>query len=308
MSKIKVGIVVLNWKQPELTKITIESLQNLKHSYFDYQIILVDNASPDNSWEIFTKLYSRNPKITLLKTSSNLGYVGGNNYGIVSTETENFNYYLILNNDVKVDPNFLDNMVRYAKSEQNIGLMAPKIYFAPGYEYQKNIYKKSELGNIIWFAGGTIDWQNIYCSHIGIDEVDQGQFENISEPDYLTGCCLLISYKLIKKIGLLDMKYYLYMEDADYCMRAKLNNFKIIYYPKSYIWHLNSGSSGANSDLHHYFLTRNRLLFGYKYASFRTKLALFKQSISMLLTSPSFWQKKGIIDYYLTNLKQGSWK
>jgi len=105
----------------------------------------------------------------------------------------------------------------------------------------------------------------------------------------------------------LDDSYFMYLEDADYCQRAKSAGFGLIYYPKSVIWHLNSGSSSAGSALHDYFLTRNRLIFGYKYASLRTKLALARQSLKILFTSPSSWQKQAVKDFYLKNLGKGSW-
>lgn len=308
MKKSKVAIIIVNWNQPELTVNTIKSFQNINQSVFDYHLYLVDNHSSDNSLTIFSKKYSANSKISILTTQQNLGFTGGNNYGLKQALSKNYDYYLCLNNDVQVDPDFLSNMISYQQSNPSVGLVAPKMYFAPGYEYHKSRYSKKDLGNVIWFAGGKIDWNNIYCTHIGIDEVDVGQYDNIIHPDYLTGCCLLITKKLINKIGTFDHNYYLYLEDADLSYRAKQAGFLISYLPSAKIWHYNSGSSGANSDLHHYYLTRNRLYFGFRYASFRTKLSLLKQSISMLFNSPSSWQKRGIIDYYLGRMKQGSWK
>lgn len=308
MTKVTVAIIILNWKQPQLTLETISSVKKTKHYNFEFKIVLVDNCSPDDSWTIFNQQYKNDPQVILLKTSHNSGYVGGNNFGINYCSKFNYDYYLLLNNDVIVDPSFLQNMISYALDNPNTGLIAPKIYFAKGFEYHKKNYKKTDLGNVIWFAGGVIDWNNIYCSHKGIDEVDHGQYDQISQPDYLTGCCLFINSKLINKIGLLDENYYLYLEDADYSIRTSKSNFTLTYLPTSRIWHKNSGSSGAGSDLHHYFLTRNRLLFGYKYASLRTKFALFKQSLFQYFSTPLIWQKKGIIDYYLNKLGKGSWQ
>jgi GT2 family glycosyltransferase len=81
-----------------------------------------------------------------------------------------------------------------------------------------------------------------------------------------------------------------------------------MYYPQSVIWHLNAGSSGSGSSLHDYFLTRNRLKFGFKYTKFRTKLALFRESLRILFKSPSSWQKRGVIDFYLGVSGKGSWQ
>ena len=102
--------------------------------------------------------------------------------------------------------------------------------------------------------------------------------------------------------------YFTYYEDADLCRRLLKCGYSYAYYPKSFIWHINSGSSSPGSPSHDYFLTRNRLLFGFRFANLKTKFALFRQSLYILLSSPSVWQKKAIIDYYLGNLNRGSWK
>ncbi|MDD4938450.1 MAG: glycosyltransferase family 2 protein [Candidatus Shapirobacteria bacterium] len=303
---IKVAVIVLNWKQPQLTLDTINSLLKIKHKSFDYQIVLVDNNSPDDSVKIFKKTFSKNKEIKLLKTNSNLGYAGGNNFGIKYALKNDFDYCLLINNDVLVDPNFLEELVQQGK---NYDLLGPKIYFAPGFEYHQDRYSKKELGRVIWSAGGQMDWNNIYGSNIGVDEVDQGQFNQINQNiDFLTGCCLLVKNNVFKKIGLLDEKYFMYLEDVDFCRRAKVSNFKMAYIPKSKIWHVNSGSSKSGGDLHDYFITRNRLLFGFKYATLRTKFALFRESLKMLFIYPSIWKKRAILDFYFKKLNKGSWK
>jgi GT2 family glycosyltransferase len=165
------------------------------------------------------------------------------------------------------------------------------------------------LGKVIWSVGGKIDWNNIYGSNIGIDEVDVGQFSSPNHNvDFISGCCQLIRTSLINQIGLLDRNYFMYLEDADFCRRAINNNHQIAFVPQSIIWHINAGSSQAGGGaLHDYFLTRNRLIFGLKYAGLKTKLALIKQSVFQLISSSSKWQKKAILDYYLNNLGKGSW-
>jgi GT2 family glycosyltransferase len=213
----------------------------------------------------------------------------------------------LINNDVIVDSDFLKNLV---KNTQKYQLLAPKIYFAPGYEYHADRYKSKEKGHVIWFAGGQMDWNNIYGSHIGVDEVDHGQRDTVNDQvDFLTGCCLLVNRQVFEKIGFLDDDFFMYLEDADFCQRAKRNNFKLAYIPTSKIWHINAGSSKSGGDLQNYFITRNRLLFGFRYARFKTKLALIKESFFQLTNSKiSKWQKTGIIDFYTRKLGKGSWQ
>ena len=101
----------------------------------------------------------------------------------------------------------------------------------------------------------------------------------------------------------------MYLEDADFCQRAKKAGFKLAYVPEAKIWHINSGSSKTGGDLQNYFLTRNRLLFGFRYAKLKTKLALIKESIIQLFNpSISKWQKIAIRDFYFNKLGKGSWQ
>jgi len=300
----KVAIIVLNWKQAKLTIETITSLLKIKHQSFDYQIILIDNDSPDDSLKKFNKKYKKNKLIKILKNKANLGYVG-NNTGIKYAIDNNFDFIVLLNNDVLVDPNFIEELL---KESNNYDILGPKIYFAPGFEFHKDRYQKKDLGKVIWSLGGKIDWKNIYGSNINIDKVDRGQFTKINENiDFVSGCCLMASTGIFKTIGLLDKKYFMYLEDVDFCQRAKKSNLKLACIPSSYIWHINSGSSKSGGDLHDYFITRNRLYFAYKHASLRTKFAIFRESIRILF-GKSKWKKQAVIDLYKRKMNKGSWQ
>ncbi len=304
---IKIAIVVLNWNQPVLTTNTVDSLLKINSSNFKYKIFLIDNNSTDNSVTVFNSKYKGNIYIKQIQTGSNLGYVG-NNVGIKISLKEKYDYTLLINNDVIVDSNFLLELLNGAKLGYD--LVGPKIYFAPGYEYHSDWYSKNEVGNVIWSAGGQMDWNNIYGSNIGVDQVDKGQFDsNNDNIDFLTGCCLLINNRVFKKIGLLDDNYFMYLEDLEFCQRAKNSQYKLAYIFKSKIWHVNSGSSKSGGNLHDYFITRNRLYFGIKHASPKTKFALVRESLRQLFSSKSsFWKKRGIIDFYIHKLNKGSWQ
>lgn len=302
-----VAIVILNWNQPDLTIDTISSFLKISSKKFSYHLYLVDNASTDNSSQKFFDQYKNNHKITLLKTKSNLGYAGGNNFAIKKALLINYDYVLIANNDILVSADFLEKLVETGQKNPS-SVLFPKIYFAPGYEYHQDRYQKKELGRVIWALGGKIDWNNVYASNIAIDEVDRGQFDHKDlKIDFISGCCLLVPSSAFKKIGLFDSKYFLYLEDVDFSQRAKKFGYKLHLVPDSIIWHLNSASSRPNSHLQNYFITRNRLLFGYKYAPIKTKFALFRESIRFLF-SKDYWRRRAVFDYYLGRLGKGSWQ
>jgi GT2 family glycosyltransferase len=198
---------------------------------------------------------------------------------------------------------FLDGA---AKSYRD-GIFGCKIYFAKGYETHKERYQDNELGKVIWYAGGLIDWSNCYSSHRGVDEVDKGQFDRNFETDFVTGACMLIKRQVIEEVGLFDPKYFLYLEENDLCQRAKRKNYKLIFLYQPTAWHENAQATGLGSTLHDYYLTRNRLLFGLKYAPLYTKFALLRESYRMLKSGRP-WQKRGVMDFYTGNFGAGSYQ
>ncbi len=301
----RIAIIILNWKQPKLTIETISSLLKINHPSFNYEIILVDNGSSDDSLKKFNKKYKNNKLVKILNTKENLGYAAGNNFGIKYALDNDFDFLVIINNDIIADPNFVEEML---KESNQFDILGPKIYFAPGFEFHKDRYSKKDRGKVIWSVGGKMDWNNIYGSNIGVDKIDHGQFEKINQDvDFISGCCLMASRGVFKTIGNFDKKYFMYFEDVDFCQRAKKSNLKLACIPKSIIWHINAGSSKSGGDLHDYFITRNRIYFASKYASLRTNFAIFRESIRFLL-SQSTWKKRAVIDFYKKNMNKGSWQ
>jgi GT2 family glycosyltransferase len=187
------------------------------------------------------------------------------------------------------------------------GGVVPKIYFTKGHEYHKDRYKKDDLGKVIWYAGGTIDWDNVTSKHLGLDEVDKGQFDEEGKITFATGACFLVKKEVIEKIGLFNENYFLYYEDADLSMRIRKEGYDILYTPKAIVWHSNAASSGSGSNLHDYYLTRNKLVFGMKYAPLKMKAFLLKEAFK-ILSSGREWQKKGVRDYFVKKLGKGSYE
>ena len=245
-------------------------------------------------------------EIVIDNSRINLGFTGGNNQGIRQALKWGADAVWLLNDDVKVDKYALSELVKSIYDVQ-VGAAVPKIYFYPGFEFHKERYSKRELGKVIWYAGGEIDWDNVIGVHRGVDEVDHGQFDRKKEVGFTTGCSMVITRRALEKVGLLDEKYFMYLEDLDYSERIKKAGFKIIYEPKAIVWHKNAQSSGVGSDLNDYFFTRNRLLFGMTYAPVRTKFALIRES-GRLAVKGRKWQKRGVVDFYLRNFEKGSWK
>ena len=301
---MKIFVIILNWNNKDLTLECLQSLQKIKlPPKSQVSFLVVDNGSTDGSVKEIKKAF---PQVLLLENKKNLGYAEGNNRGMERALEKGTDYLLVINNDIEVDENFLVQLIKVAEKEKKAGLFSPKIYFAPGYEFHKKRYQKDDRGKVIWYAGGIIDWDNILSPHRGVDEVDKGQYDKVVETDYASGSCLLIRREVLKKIGLFDKKLFMYWEDSDLSQRARMAGWRVLYVPQARVWHKVAASSAIGSSLNDYYLTRNRLLFGLRYARLRTKFALFRDSVKILLKGRK-WQKIGVRDFYLRRFGQGSY-
>lgn len=299
---LKVSLVILNWNGIDDTLECLDSVEKLNTDDFELNIIVVDNGSTDDSLEKLSKVKG----INLVVNKENLGFAAGNNTGINYALKNGADYIVIINNDVILEKNSISELVEMMKDNPKIGAISPKIYFAKGFEYKKG-YKRSDLGKVIWYAGGKLDWDNVYGKTYGVDEVDKGQYEEARETDFATGTCVILSRDAIEKVGMFDARYYMYYEDTDLSQRIKKVGYKVMFNPKSIIWHKVAQGSGIGSTLNDYFISRNRMLFGMTYAKARTKFALIRESLRLLLAG-RVWQKIGIRDYYLRRFGKGSWK
>lgn len=300
----KIFINLLNFNGQSDTMECLSSLNEVVIDNFLLKVLVIDNGSEEK----FNINRDKTKKIDVevVASNENLGFSGGHNLGIRYALKEGADYIIILNNDVFVDKHLIVELLN-SSEEKTVGIISPKIYFAKGYEFHKERYTKNELGNVIWFAGGKIDWENVIASHTGVDEVDQGQYEKNKKIQFATGCCMMIKKDVFEKIGMFDEKYFLYFEDSDFSIRAVTAGFEILYSPKAKLWHKNAGSTGGSgSKLQDYFTTRNRMVFGMKYASVRARVALIKESVRFLLNGRPE-QKKGVQDFYLSRFGKGNY-
>lgn len=280
----KITAIVLNFK---VKKDALECIDSLKKSTYPVKIILVDNNSEDG----ISSAVEGDKEITFIQTGENLGYTGGNNIGIKKALSGGSDYVFILNPDTIIDKDCIKNLIQALEGEEKAGIVGPKIYF--------------EGGKIIWHAGGILDKLNVIGMHIGLDEKDKGQYENIKKVDFISGAAIMIKKEVFEKIGLFDERYFLYYEDADICFRAKQSLFKILYVPKALVWHKNARSVELGSSLQDYYITRNRMLYASKFLSLRTKFALFREALKNL-GNPI--RRLAFFDFLIGNFGKGSFR
>lgn len=300
-----IAISILNYNGNEETEALLDSLDELALSGNNLMVIVLDNHSKVPFQK--TKDY-KNFSLDVLQEATNLGFSGGHNKSMQLALEKGAEYIMVLNNDTIVDKNLLSMLLRAAVSHKSAGIIAPKIYFAKGQEYHKDRYSVSDLGHVLWYAGGNMDWKNIIATHRGVDEVDHGQYNKTEETEFATGCCLLLPSTVIKTVGMFDERYFLYYEDLDLNQRIKHAGYHIIYEPNAFLWHANAKSSGGSgSNLQDYYISRNRLLFGFSYAATRAKFALFRESLRLFLSGRPM-QKNGVRDFYLRKFGKGSYE
>lgn len=241
------------------------------------------NAQKNKNFHLFVvditgekkSFYPNSSLITFLK-EKNEGYSHSVNTGLRHAMDLRFTKFCVINDDTFFKEDFVNKVFLSFKKHPN-SLIGGKIYYAAGYEYHKDKYESEDLGKVIWFAGGTFDWDHVLSNHMGVDEVDKGQFDISRETEFVTGALMLFDKNVLDNIGLWDESYFLYFEDADFCVRAVRAGVKLYYDPTIVIWHkVSQSTEGSGSKLHVRFQTKNRLRFGLKYAPLRTKLHLLK--------------------------------
>ena len=260
-NKLKVCAVILNVVD---TPGLIDCLLSLNKVLSDNLEILVVHNGP-RSPEFERAVRSASAKISeVIFTGSNRGFAAGNNAGIKRAMESGAEYVLLLNDDTVIAPDSIDRLLAEAQKDPATGMLGPRIlYFSDP--------------DKIWFSGAIFIPNKCAFSFPGADQY-QSSYEHF-EPestDYVTGCAVLVSRRLIEAVGLLDERFFLYWEDSDWGFRAARAGFKSVIVPSAKIWHKVSASSGGtDSALKAYYKTRSQLLFAALYSPQARRQVLF---------------------------------
>lgn len=241
-----VYIVVLNWNGWRDTMDCIASLNGL--TYPHHRIVIVDNASTDDSVQRIQEACLAHPQIDLVTSDKNLGYAGGNNTGIRHALQRDAAFVWILNNDTIVDPDALTKLVE-AMSDHTIAAAGSKIFY---YDVQPDT---------IWFAGSKLDTRTGMTSHEGGNQPDGSQFGIDHDTEFLSGCSMLVRAEPLRSVGLLDERLFLYYEESDFCARLQAQGLRVRQVQSSLVWHKCSQSVIRIGPSRQYYFSRNRLLF-----------------------------------------------
>lgn len=208
----------------------------------DMEVIVVDNGSTEDEASILQERY---PNVKVIRSDKNLGFAGGNNIGIKVAKGK---YLYLINNDTIFKEFNPEVLAKRLESSPKIGMVCPKIRFAWD-------------DNPIQFAGYTpLSPITIRNHAIGFGEEDKGQYDTPRQTPYAHGAAMMLKKEVIDKVGLMPECYFLYYEELDWSMMITRSGYEIWYEPASTIYHKESKSTGQNSPLRTYYITRNRLL------------------------------------------------
>lgn len=208
----------------------------------DTEVIVVDNASKQDEANIISKRY---PHVKVIRSENNLGFAGGNNLGIKEAKGK---YILLINNDTFFKEFNVEPLIKRLKSSDEIGVVCPKLRFSWG-------------TNPIQFTGYTSLSPITVRNHaIGFGEEDHGQYDTPHKIPYAHGAAMLIKRDVIDRVGLMPECYFLYYEELDWSMMFTRAGYEIWYDPTCTVYHKESQTTGQNSPLRTYYITRNRLL------------------------------------------------
>ena len=237
-NECKLSIITVNYNG---LKDTCELIDSIPFND-SMEVIVVDNASTEDKASFIQNNY---PNVKVLRNEKNLGFAGGNNLGIKAAKGK---YIFLVNNDTIFKDVNVQSLIDRLESSPKIGVVCPKIRFLWG-------------NNPIQFTGYTpLSRVTVRNQSIGYGEEDRGQYNIPKSSPYAHGAAMMIKREVIDKVGLMPECYFLYYEELDWSMMITRAGYEIWYEPACTIYHKESQTTGQNSPLRTYYITRNRLL------------------------------------------------
>jgi GT2 family glycosyltransferase len=236
-----ISIISVNYNGLQDTLEMIESI--IANVSVHYEIIVVDNASRTDETIIIKERY---PQVVTIRSEKNLGFAGGNNLGVKAAKGE---YLFFLNNDTIVKDDSFQYLINRLESSPKIGAVSPKIKFA------------WEPCNI-QFAGYTrLSGITLRNSLIGFMSADNAMYSHPAATPYIHGAAFMIKREVVQKAGLMPELFFLYYEELDWSERIAQAGYELWYEPQATVYHKESKSTGAQSPLKVFYMTRNRLIY-----------------------------------------------
>lgn len=276
----KVSIVLLNWNG---LRDTIECLRSIyNQDYQNFDLIVIDNASTDNSVEVIKKEF---PDITIIENEKNFGYTGGNNKGIEVSRKTDAEYIWLLNNDTIVASEALKIMVEYAELSEQVGIVSPKVV-QKGKNFEQ-IYFGTYINTDLMIKKN-------FTSREELTKIDKVEPERIC----LWGTSLLLKRNLVEKIGYFDDRFFAYYEDMDYSLRSIQAGFLNKVAINAVVYHrLREERPEGIPDYYFFYMVRNEYLFWSKYLKESSMKLFNRKYISAVVRKVAGFNEKNASSY-----------
>jgi GT2 family glycosyltransferase len=242
---MKLAVVILNWNGRSFLEKFLPSVCNFNAAYSE--IIVADNNSTDDSIAFLKAHY---PNIRIIQNNQNGGFAKGYNDALHLVDAE---YFVLLNSDVEVTPNWIQPIVSLMDNDKSIAACQPKI----------KDYNRKNYFEYAGAAGGFIDKYGYpFCAGRILNEIeeDKNQYNKPRELFWATGACLFIRTSCFKEVGGFDEDFFAHMEEIDLCWRLKNKGYKIKYQPESIVYHVGGGTLNKNNPQKTFLNFRNNLI------------------------------------------------
>jgi GT2 family glycosyltransferase len=242
----KLAIVLLSYNSLELLKKFLPIIQANTPKSDDYQIVVVDNASTDNTWEFL----GEQEDIRRIRIEVNKGFTNGYVESLSQIDAE---YYCLISSDIEVSENWCAPIVNYMDAHPNVAACGPKIMS----------YDRRDEFEYAGAAGGFIDYLGYpFCRGrlVNVAEKDEGQYQDAREVFWVSGACMFVREETYHKAGGLDNNFFAHMEEIDLCWRFKLMGHEVHIYPESKVFHMGGFIIKYGSSAKVYQNHRNNLV------------------------------------------------
>lgn len=258
----KVYVLTVNYRSESIIH---HAIQSIDEKNLDIHILIIDNESTNKSYNTLSEI--KDNRIEIIRSSKNLGFAGGNNYGFryLQEKYGNINFIFLLNPDALATKNVILNLLEVMKQNNDYAAISPHIY--------DNKTKED------WFAGTMIDFENCKISN----QPTLSNTEN-SIIDVFNGCAVLFDAKKFDEAGQFNEETFLYYDEANLSMNFLQHNYQCIYVPTLTVYHDVSSSTGNHSSLKSYYMMRNHIYFFQKYSK-KTKFCSYKIPLINLLSA-----------------------
>lgn len=267
-----VAVVILNWNGKAFLEQFLPSV--LRSEYDNLKIVVGDNASTDDSVAFVKDNF---PGIEVLTNDLNYGFAGGYNRILARVEAD---YYVLLNSDVEVTPNWIEPVIALMEADELIAATQPKI---------KAFHNKKQF-EYAGAAGGFLDiYAYPFCRGriFNVYEDDQNQYNEQQEVFWASGAAFFIKSRYWKETGGLDADLFAHMEEIDLCWRLKNLGYKIMYCPESEVFHVGGGTLQTENPFKTYLNFRNNLIIMQK--NLPASDAAFRIFIRMWIDFIAWW-------------------